>query len=293
MATDTSKFRFTQGDIKAEAVYAAKGPSEPVQFESKVERVVREYEPRRIIKPGTGDYRFTRQNFGSMAATDAPKSNVAQKDSRFVLSRLMREPLGVDQEERRAIEARVRSEVDALAQETFTGAKDSGFKQGLEEGSRQALEEAREQAAGVLDSISALAESVEGHRSRLLQSQERFLMEIVLKIARRVCLKELSTDGEYVKRLIHSMVEQAGARENLRIRVASRDLDALGSLRESLAARFGEFKNLSIEASPDLDTGSCEVESDVASFSASLDSQLDAIEAGLLGQSQSSIGAGA
>ena len=293
MAIDTGKFRITQGDIKAEAAYAAKGPAEAVQFEPKVERVVREYEPRRIIKPGTGDYRFTRQNFGSIAATDTPKSNVQQRDSRFVLSHLVREPLGVNEEERRAIEARVRTEVDALAQETFNAAREAGFKQGLEEGSNQALAEAREQAAGVLDSISSLAESVEGHRARLLQSQERFLMELVLRIARRVCLKELSTDAQYVGRLIHSMVEQAGTRDNLRIRVSSRDLEALGSLRESLATRFGEFKNLSIEASPDLVGGSCEVESDVSSYSASLDSQFEAIEAGLLGDVVPAAGAGA
>ena len=113
-------------------------------------------------------------------------------------------------------------------------------------------------------------------------------MELVLKIARRVCLKELATDSQYVGRLIHSMVEQAGTRENLRIRVSSRDLEALGSLRESLATRFGEFKNLSIEASPDLESGACEVESDFSSYSASLESQFEAIEAGVLGQSTSS-----
>lgn len=278
------RFRFTQADVKSEAGPDGRGLLDAVEFEPKYERVIKDYEPRRIIKPGTGDYRFTRENFGPRAATDSPREYQSQKDSRFVLSQLVREPLAIDAEERRAIEARIRSEVDALAKETFAAARESGFEEGRKEGHEAAMAEAREQAATVLDSFSQMVESVESHRARLLETQERFLMELVLKIARKVCLKEVQTDPQYIHRLIATMVEQSGARENLRVRVSVADFEAVSTFRSALSERFGGLKNLTIEASSSVEAGQCEVETDLSSYTASLESQLQIIEKAVLGE---------
>ena len=278
------RFRFTQADVRGEGEVPAAsraGLPEAVQFEPKVERTVREYEPKRIIKPGTGDYQFTRQNFGPMAASDEPRVIKARKDSRFVVSHLSREPLAIDAEERRAFEQRVRAEVGALAKETFNTAKSEGYQAGIQEGRQQAYSEAQREVASMLESLASLAESVESHRKRLLDQQERFLMELVFKIARKVCLKELSGDTGYVTRMLHAMVEQAGTRENLRVRISLQDLESLSSLRGDLVTRWGELKNLSIEPSAGVAAGACELETDLASYSASLDSQLETIHSAL------------
>lgn len=278
------RFRFTQADIKSEASLNGGATLDAVQVEPKYERVIKDYEPRRIIKPGTGDYQFTRENFGPRAATDAPRNHQSRKDARFILSDLVREPLAIDVEERRAIEARIRSEVDALAKETYAAAREAGFEEGRKEGHEAAMAEAREQAASVLDSFSQMVESVESHRARLLETQERFLMELVLKIARKVCLKEIQTDPQYIHRLIATMVEQSGARENLRIRVSVADFESVSTFRSTLSERFGGLKNLTIEASSSVEPGQCEVETDLASYTASLDSQLEIIEKAVLGE---------
>lgn len=278
------RFRFTQADVRGEGEVPAAGrtmPPEVVQFEPKVERVVREYEPKRIIKPGTGDYQFTRQNFGPMAASDEPRVIKARKDSRFVVSNLSREPLAIDAEERRAFEERVRQEVGALAQETFNTAKAEGYKAGLQAGEEKAYAETRASSLEMLDNLASLSESVESHRKRLLDQQERFLMELVFKIAKKVCLKELSGDTNYVTRMLHAMIEQAGTRENLRVRISLQDLEVLSSLRQELVTRWGELKNLSIEPSAQVPSGACELETDLASYSASLDSQLESIHGAL------------
>jgi flagellar biosynthesis/type III secretory pathway protein FliH len=108
-------------------------------------------------------------------------------------------------------------------------------------------------------------------------------MEFVLKIARKVCLKEVQSDPQYVHRLVATMVEQCGTREQLKIRLSVADFEAVAQLRATLAERFGELKNLAIEASSSLEPGNCEVESDLASFTASLQSQLEIIDKAVLG----------
>jgi len=256
-----------------------------VEYESKVERVIKNYVPQKIIKPGTGDYQFTREKFGTQAVTDGPRAYASQKDSRFMLSDLVREPLAIDAEERRAVEAQIRKEVDALAQETFESAKASGFEAGKKEGHEAGVSEVRERGAEMLESLNQLLESVEAHKVRLLQTQERFLMELVLKIARKVCLKEVGSDAQYIQRLIASMIEQTGTRDHLKIKISVQDYESLGELKASLVQRFGELKNLSIEASSALEQGRCEVESDLSTYSASLNAQLEIIEKAILGES--------
>jgi flagellar biosynthesis/type III secretory pathway protein FliH len=286
-----------QGEVRGE-LGAGRPAEEAVTFETRQERVVRDYEPRRIIKPGSGSYEFTREKFGPIAASDDGRVFQSSRDSRFRISELSREPLSVHLEEQRAFEARVRDEVAALSREAFEAARKAGHEEGLKLGRDEALGEAREEAKSMLDSISGLFQSLESHRSRLLEQQERFLIEMVLKIARKVCLKEVSLDAAYLGRLAHAMVEQCGTRENVRVRISLQDAEGVGALRQQLAEQIAGLKNLTVEASGSVPAGGCEVETDISAYSASLASQLDAIEKSMLqggaeGTSSGNAGAGA
>ncbi len=230
-------------------------------------RVVKPYEQRPIQETG-----FVRERV-PMASDPQP----AVKDSRFQVSDLARPYLPIHAEEQREFESRVRAQVDAIAKETYEAALARGLQEGREIGSRQARDEVAAAAAPMLDGLQALATEFEGIKAVMYEANERFLTELVLRIARKVCLKEVAGDGDYIRKLARSMIEQSGARENIRVRLNPAQVDAIAGLRADLSGSLGELRNLQVEVSADVPEGGCAVETDFSSMKASVDSQLDAI----------------
>jgi flagellar assembly protein FliH len=230
-------------------------------------RVVKTYEQKPIHEAG-----FMRER---VPVVSDPRPAV--KDSRFQVSDLARPYLPVHAEEQREVESRVRAQVDAIAQETYEAALARGLEEGREMGRRQAHDEVTAAAAPMLDRLAALGAEFEGIKASMYQANERFLTELVLRIARKVCLKEVAGDGEYIQRLARSMIEQSGARESIRVRLNPAQVDSIASLRADLAKSLGELRNLQIEVSADVPEGGCAVETDFSSMKASVDTQLDAI----------------
>jgi flagellar assembly protein FliH len=204
------------------------------------------------------------------------------QDSRFRVSDLARPHLPVHEEERREVESRVRAQVDAIAKETHDAALARGLEEGREIGRREANDEVRASAAPMLDRLQALVSEFDGVKKSMYEANERFLTELVLRIARKVCMKEVGGNAEYVQRLARTMIEQSGARENIRVRLHPSQLEAIEGLRADLAKTLGELRNLQVELSSEVPEGGCAVETDFCSMKASLDSQIDAIHESLV-----------
>jgi flagellar assembly protein FliH len=235
-------------------------------------RVVKTYDQKPLQQSG-----FVRESIPNVA-----NPRPAVKDSRFHVSDLARPYLPVHEEERRVIESQVRAQVDAIAKETHDAALALGMEQGRELGRREGHDEVSASAAPVLDRLQALVTEFDGIRKSMYEANERILTELVLRIARKVCMKEVGGNSDYVQRLARTMIEQSGARENIRVRLHPAQVDAIERLRADLAKSMGELRNLQIELSSDLPEGGCSVETDFSSMKASLDSQIDAIHDSLV-----------
>ncbi|MEN9723556.1 MAG: flagellar assembly protein FliH [Pseudomonadota bacterium] len=244
-----------------------------VDGESDLGRVVRPYQQKPIQE---GSFRPVQRD--RMVLSENP----TLKDSRFKVSELARPYLSVFQEEQAVIADEVRKQVDALAKETYEAALKKGLEEGRVAGAAEAREHVLAEARPTLDSLESLLHEFEGLKAAVFSSNERFLIELVLRISKRICLKELATDSEYVTRLARAMIENCGLRENLRIRVNPTQVDSMGQMRESLRTMLGELKNLQIELSDEVASGACELETDYSTLRASLDSQIDAIHEALV-----------
>ncbi|MBU6375703.1 MAG: hypothetical protein KGQ59_06890 [Bdellovibrionales bacterium] len=243
------------------------------ESEAQVGRVVKPYEQRSIGKEG-----FTREKVPSFRGTVNPLA----KDSRFKVSDLARPYLPMHHEDQALIESEVRKQVDALAKETFEAAREKGLSEGREIGKQMAYDEVRTESAPLLESLENLVRGFENVRGEIFAANERFLLDLVTRIARKVCLKELSTDQDYIQRLAKAMIEQSGARENIRVRVNPTQIDAVSSFRAELSKSFGDLKNLQIELASEVPDGACVVETDFSSLAASLDSQIGAVHEALV-----------
>lgn len=219
----------------------------------------------------------------SAAAETAPAAPGTQRDHRFVMSPFIRDALFVTAEENRLLEERVESRVTLLAEAECARAREQGFAEGERRGYEDAFARFSEEGRSRLERFDALLAELEGARSELFRRNEGLLIDLIFRIGRKVLLRELSTDREYLTRLATTLIERTGLRENLRIRIHPRDAETAEKLKEGVQGRLGALRNLAIEVSPTVVRGGCVLESDWGMVDASVETQLDEIFSALGG----------
>jgi flagellar assembly protein FliH len=245
--------------------------------------VVQQFNFGRLQRAGAGSYAATKEKYGALAATDAERTERGQKDRRFSLNPLLKEPLSIEEEERRVIDAKVSQQVAALAEAAKSKAAEEGYQAGLKQGHAEAYEAFRQEASGRMTHFEEFLASAEQAKTEIFRANERFLMELVFRMARTVALKELSVDRTYVLRLARDLLERIGIRENIRIRIHPQDAATAELLKPGLEEELGTLKNLHVEISPQVGRGGCMVETEWNMIDASLETQFAGIYEALLG----------
>lgn len=244
---------------------------------------IEKYDPASLHRPGQGDYEDAKGKFGALAATDPERESKGQKDRRFVLAPLVRGYLAVEEEERRAIEERVRVRVEALSDEARAEAAAVGYQDGLERGYQEAFRKFKAEAAGRLQSFDQLLAESENAKREIFAANERFLMELIFRIARMVLLRELKADDKFILRLTRELIERVGVKEHITVRIHPEDATTAGMLKGELEKTFAGLSNLNVEASNQVKRGGCVVETEWNAIDASVQEQLERVYAALIG----------
>lgn len=281
-----SKFKSSEFEIGSEK--AGGRDVRVVKSEQQQPMQVRSFEMAPLASAGRKDYAEVKSRFGAFAATDADRRSVQQKDKRFSLHELVRGPLSVEEEERRAIEERVNARVSAVQEEAKAKAFDVGYQDGLKKGYEEAYRQFQQEGAARLQKLDAFLSEAESAKTEIFRANERFLMELVYRIGRMITLRELSTDREYVLRLARELIERVGVRDNITLRVHPGEKETIGMLKEGLEKAIVGMKNLEIEASSQVNQGGCILETEWNAIDASVQTQLDAIYQSLIGDAGSS-----
>ena len=222
-------------------------------------------------------YAEVKAKYGALAITDTERDNRPERDRRFSINSLLRDPLSIEEEERRIIGEKVRARVDALSDDARAEASGMGYEEGLEKGFQEAFKKLTAEGAENLARFQSVVEMAENLKSELFRVNERFLIELVFRIARMILLKEVAADPEYVLRLAKELISRVGARDNITLKINSEDFKTLESLKEGLKKNFGEMNNLNIEVSNQVQRGGCRLETEWNAIDARVETQLEGI----------------
>ena len=206
-----------------------------------------------------------------------------QKDRRFSLDPLLRDPLSVGEEEQQVIAEKVRVQVEALSQTVNASAAEAGFQEGLKKGRLESFERFKEESRENLEKFEKMLAAAEAAKEDIFRANEQFLIELIFRVARSIILKELSTDADYVLRLVTELIAKVDLRESVTVRIHPSEGKTLESLKGGLETAFGSLKNLKIEYSDQVMRGGCQVETQWNVIDASIESQLQAVYGALLG----------
>jgi flagellar assembly protein FliH len=187
----------------------------------------------------------------------------------------------VERQEMGRVEELVQNEVEERLAKLRQSAYTEGFEAGRLEGSAKAEGEHQEALRPMLEHFTNLLREFDEIKNELYHANEAFLIQLVFQISKQVLLKELSVDRDYVKRIIGTIVEKLGAKDNIRIKVSRVDAQNIEAIKEHLKAEIPDLRNLQIEGSEELLAGGCKVETDLSRINASVENQLAAIEKSL------------
>lgn len=169
-----------------------------------------------------------------------------------------------------ALAARLRAEYQA------------GFDEGrryTEKTSRAEYERRLAETENRLAQVTAdLARQLDAFRA----AAERDIVRLAIAIAERVVKREIRLDDEFVVRQIQEAMKRVIGVERVRIRMNPQDEEIVRRRRSELLTSADAVRELTIEADETIPRGSCVLESDGGNVDASVQTQLERIEAALL-----------
>ena len=236
--------------------------SEVIEIDDEKGLQIREFEFQNFSKPGTQDYGDVKKRLGSLAITDSEHESKNIKDRRFFLNPYTKKSLSIQNEELRAIESSVQDQIQKRIEQSKVEASRLGFEEGFTQGLAQGLQEFKAQSVDKLTQIENFLNQAESAKMDLYKANEKFIIQLVYRLAKMVLLKELKEDRAHIGRLIESLIRETRAREYIIVRVNPQDLEAVSLIKPELKASFSQLSNIKVESTGDVPVGGCQIETE-------------------------------
>ena len=159
-------------------------------------------------------------------------------------------------------------------------AQKQGHDEGYAEGFKKGEEAAREEFKPFLETIEGLISDLTGFRKDMYDKVEREMVEMVIRLAKKVIHFEFSTRDDAVQEMIRLAVQSVLDRESMIIKINPTDKGYAESFRPELHDLFGDIKNITFEGHSGVERGGCVVETNFGVVDARIDNleeQMDRI----------------
>lgn len=154
------------------------------------------------------------------------------------------------------------------------------FNDGLKEGK----ELAERGLINVFRTLRASSEMIHNLRDKILRESEDELLNLVMLVARKVIIHEVSQDRSILAAVIQNAISDLSVREEITVRINPDDYQLVTSGRDELLHRELLNERLLLKADPSVAAGFCLVDTDMGTIDASLEGQMDQIYRSLLEQ---------
>lgn len=151
---------------------------------------------------------------------------------------------------------------------------DDGYKVGYDTGLKKGLEKAQT----VLRNFESSIKTAITQREALLDESREKVLELVVKICRKVTYEAVEVDPEKTLKIINGVINSLIDRSNLKIKVNPQHLPIVEQNVHTFSEDSALIKNIEIVADPRVKYGGCFIETPTGDIDARLNSQIDVIE---------------
>ena len=229
-----------------------------------------ELKPNKLKEKSALSYNELRNSFKD-------RENVA--NSRFHLNELSKTALSVQEEEEYRIEGEVQKRVKTLFERLYKKVSEDAYHVGFAKGQEDGRSEIIQNMLPLVENFEKLHKGFESAAKDIAVANEDFITKIVYQIAKKVIMREVKEDKDYIKRALEMTLDYIGTRENIKMFVPMGLVEDAEKLKTGLQEQLGQLKNFSIEEDPSLTVGGCRVETDFGSLDSSIEAQLEKVKA--------------
>jgi flagellar assembly protein FliH len=168
------------------------------------------------------------------------------------------------------IEAAYQASVDEAHQRGLSEGRKAGYDQGLADGQRDARDVLKRFNAAVKDAVD--------QREEMLEEAKHRILDLIVKISRKVTFDAISADPEVTSTLIAGVIDRLIDKSHIKIRVHPDHLPLVEQSIDRFLEGSAAIKELSIEADPRVRFGGCFIETPTGDIDARIDSQFEVVE---------------
>ena len=199
----------------------------------------------------------------------------------FRVDPLVAQQTGIAELERQSIEEKVEREALSRLKELQELAYQEAYQLGLDEGRERAFKERSSELTEKLQHLHELLQSLERLKVDLIACNEAQIVRLTYYMAKRLVYDEISARPEVVIEVVRQALMAAQSDENVTVRVSPSDLAFIDDIKEKLDKEFDNVKRLKFEASDDVSSGGCVVETNYGDVNATLEQRIDRLWAQL------------
>lgn len=164
----------------------------------------------------------------------------------------------------------------------FEEAKRQAHEQGRREGHEAGLQEGLAKAREVLKQFDGAIKDAVGQRATLLDEAKQQVLDLVLRISRKVTFDAIEADPEATLKLIAGVIDTLLDRSRLKIKVNPDHLPIVEQNIDTFLQGSATIKEIKIEPDPRVRYGGCFIETPTGDIDARVESQFEVIEEAIL-----------
>ncbi len=173
--------------------------------------------------------------------------------------------------------------------EEMEKAREAGWNEGFQAGYRDGREQAVGELRGLAGALETVRRGLENSRSEMLRELEREITALALEIAEKLALQEITANPEAVRNLVSRVIEKAGDKRSLRVRLSPEDCRRLREGRKELMASLVELGELDLVEDESLGVGDCVVETSSGIVDARMGRRVERIRSSVMGEGEGDV----
>lgn len=193
----------------------------------------------------------------------------------FRIDRIVAEQTGVAELERLSIEEKVEREALSRLKNIQEEAYQQAYQLGLDEGREQAFQEQKAVLDEKISHLDELLNSVNNLKSELASYNESHIMKLVYYLARRIAMAEIEEKPDVVLPVLRQAIQGAQGDESITVYLSPSDFEFVEGLKDKLGKDFEALRSAKLEASDQIKSGGCVVETNYGDVDATIEKRLE------------------
>ena len=174
------------------------------------------------------------------------------------------------EEEAQQLMARVQREVGDL--------REDGRKAGQQQGYQAGYNDGKTEMERLIERLKMIYQAAIDKRKEIIEDSEEQIVRIILLMTRKVVKHITEKDEKVVIENIKAALQKVQGKEQIIIRVNSKDLEMTTEHKEEFIAMIEDLKFIKILEDSRVDRGGCVIETDFGSIDARIATQLEEME---------------